>query len=96
MVEKGNGDTLMAQKNVTNGKAKSAGANYPYLVTWYDEDYNRKERTEDQKLPPLRRWDFQSIAWLPERSDHPISRKLTYYFVIVVLFYFELCSRSSN
>ena len=42
------------------------------MITWYDENYNKRERSEDDKLPELRSWDGHSLAWLPEKSDHPM------------------------
>lgn len=47
------------------------------LITWYDEHYNKRERPEGQKFPPLRSWDSSTIAWLPEKSDHPIMAEPT-------------------
>lgn len=43
------------------------------LVTWYDGDYSRRgERPEQQRLPELRSWDSKTLAWQPEKSDHPV------------------------
>jgi len=41
-------------------------------VTWYDENYNRRARLGSNKLPSLRNWSLHKIAWVPEKSDHPI------------------------
>jgi len=46
-------------------------------VTWYDEDYNGRERTGKNKLPPLRQWNGHHLGWKPEKSDHPIQGKPT-------------------
>ncbi|CAM4653087.1 unnamed protein product, partial [Lepidochelys olivacea] len=40
------------------------------LVTQYDDHYNR--HGYNPVLPPLRRWNGQKLAWLPEKSDFPI------------------------
>ncbi|GFO02185.1 hypothetical protein PoB_002869000 [Plakobranchus ocellatus] len=40
------------------------------LITLYDENYNGRWR--ENKLPPLRKWDSQSLGWLPEKTDHPL------------------------
>ncbi|XP_066547252.1 cilia- and flagella-associated protein 107 [Amia ocellicauda] len=40
-----------------------------YLVSLYDEVYNRKGNCT---LPPLRSWDGDKLAWVPERTDHPV------------------------
>ncbi len=42
------------------------------MISWYDEHYNMRERDEQNKLPELREWDSHRLAWLPEKSDHPI------------------------
>lgn len=40
-----------------------------YLVTLYDESYGRQTSST---LPTLRSWHSDKLAWVPERSDHPI------------------------
>uniref|UniRef100_A0A8C4S5S9 Cilia and flagella associated protein 107 n=1 Tax=Erpetoichthys calabaricus TaxID=27687 RepID=A0A8C4S5S9_ERPCA len=40
-----------------------------YLVSTYDEFFNRRG---NPLLPARRYWDGNRLAWLPERSDHPI------------------------
>ncbi|RUS77330.1 hypothetical protein EGW08_014906 [Elysia chlorotica] len=40
------------------------------LITLYDENYNGRWR--ENKLPPLRNWDSQTLGWLPEKTDHPL------------------------
>lgn len=44
---------------------KYAGASTK--ISWYDEHYNGR-----YKKPILREWDSKKLAWVPERSDHPI------------------------
>ncbi|XP_006642078.1 cilia- and flagella-associated protein 107 isoform X1 [Lepisosteus oculatus] len=39
-----------------------------YLVSLYDEVYNRRGNST---LPPLRSWNGDKLAWVPERTDHP-------------------------
>ena len=39
-------------------------------ISWYDQQFNKREITES-KLPPLRSWDRQKLAWAPEKSDYP-------------------------
>lgn len=41
-------------------------------ISWYDEQFNKRERDEANKLPELRSWDSHSLAWQPEKSDYPI------------------------
>ena len=43
------------------------------LITLYDENYNGRWR--ENKLPPLRQWDSQTLGWLPEKTDHPLRGK---------------------
>lgn len=40
------------------------------LITLYDENYNGRWR--ENKLPPLRHWDSQTLGWLPEKTDYPL------------------------
>ncbi|XP_051957813.1 cilia- and flagella-associated protein 107 [Xyrauchen texanus] len=40
-----------------------------YLVSLYDESYGRQASCT---LPTLRSWHSDKLAWVPERSDHPI------------------------
>jgi len=47
------------------------------MVSWYDEHYNKRERDANNKLPNLRGWDSHRLAWLPEKSDHPIQGSAT-------------------
>ncbi len=43
------------------------------LITWYDQDYNKRSRRQSQLLPDQRDWKIGShMAWIPERTDHPI------------------------
>lgn len=53
-----------------------------HLITWYDENYNKRQRPVIQSLPSLRSWDKKSLCWAPERSDYPIKGKC----VICVIF----------
>ncbi|XP_073459836.1 LOW QUALITY PROTEIN: cilia- and flagella-associated protein 107 [Aquarana catesbeiana] len=41
-----------------------------HLVSLYDDHYIRRGNSS---LPPLRTWDGRSLAWLPERSDFPVT-----------------------
>lgn len=41
------------------------------MVSWYDEDFNGRYR--EKNLPPLRDWKSHKLAWIPEKSDHPVS-----------------------
>lgn len=47
-------------------------------ISWYDQQFNKREITES-KLPPLRSWDRQKLAWAPEKSDYPIQGHPTNY-----------------
>uniref|UniRef100_A0A8C0QII2 Cilia and flagella associated protein 107 n=1 Tax=Chelonoidis abingdonii TaxID=106734 RepID=A0A8C0QII2_CHEAB len=47
------------------------------LVTQYDDHYNR--HGYNPVLPPLRRWNGQKLAWLPEKSDFPVFEPPTNY-----------------
>uniref|UniRef100_A0A8C3SS54 Chromosome 1 open reading frame 158 n=1 Tax=Chelydra serpentina TaxID=8475 RepID=A0A8C3SS54_CHESE len=47
------------------------------LVTQYDDHYNR--HGYNPVLPPLRKWNGQKLAWLPEKSDFPIFEPPTNY-----------------
>ncbi|XP_059154154.1 cilia- and flagella-associated protein 107-like [Physella acuta] len=40
------------------------------LITTYDENFNGRWR--ENNLPALRKWDSQTLGWLPERSDYPL------------------------
>ncbi|XP_051767671.1 cilia- and flagella-associated protein 107 [Ctenopharyngodon idella] len=40
-----------------------------YLVSLYDESYGRQASSS---LPTLRSWHSDKLAWVPERSDHPV------------------------
>ncbi|XP_056324489.1 cilia- and flagella-associated protein 107 isoform X2 [Danio aesculapii] len=40
-----------------------------YLVSLYDESYGRQTSSS---LPTLRSWHPDKLAWVPERSDHPV------------------------
>lgn len=42
------------------------------MISWYDEQFNKRERDDANKLPDLRSWDSHRLAWLPEKSDYPI------------------------
>ncbi|XP_071943954.1 cilia- and flagella-associated protein 107-like [Antedon mediterranea] len=42
------------------------------MISSYDEHFNRKEREPSDRLPRLRHWDSHSLAWEPEKSDHPM------------------------
>ncbi|XP_071805709.1 cilia- and flagella-associated protein 107-like [Asterias amurensis] len=42
------------------------------LISWYDEQFNKRERTGRDTLPEQRSWDSHKLAWEPEKSDHPI------------------------
>ena len=39
-------------------------------ITMYDENYN--QRWQEKKLPLMRHWNFAHLAWLPEKTDHPL------------------------
>lgn len=47
-------------------------------ISWYDQQFNKREIAES-KLPPLRTWDRQKLAWAPEKSDYPIQGHPTNY-----------------
>ncbi|XP_041480051.1 uncharacterized protein C1orf158 homolog [Lytechinus variegatus] len=47
------------------------------LISWYDEQFNKRERLESDKLPELRHWDGQKLAWEPEKTDHPVKGEPT-------------------
>lgn len=40
-------------------------------VTWYDQQFNKREVTEGD-FKPLRTWERQRLVWAPEKSDYPI------------------------
>ena len=42
------------------------------MISWYDEQFNKRPREEWDKLPDLRHWDSHQLAWVPEKSDHPM------------------------
>ncbi|XP_076863821.1 cilia- and flagella-associated protein 107 isoform X2 [Brachyhypopomus gauderio] len=41
-----------------------------YLLSLYDESYGRRVPAH---LPAHRTWHSDKLAWVPERSDHPIT-----------------------
>ena len=44
----------------------------------YYQDYNGRGRPQSQTLPDQREWKVGTqMAWIPENSDHPISREPT-------------------
>ncbi|KAM5141285.1 cilia- and flagella-associated protein 107 [Mantella aurantiaca] len=45
-----------------------------HLVSQYDDHYARHG---NPTLPPLRNWDGNSLAWLPEKSDFPLTEPPT-------------------
>ncbi|XP_077998288.1 cilia- and flagella-associated protein 107-like [Glandiceps talaboti] len=47
------------------------------MISWYDENYNKRERDEKNKLPELRHWDSHRLAWVPEKTDFPIQGEPT-------------------
>ncbi|XP_074655259.1 cilia- and flagella-associated protein 107-like [Tubulanus polymorphus] len=47
------------------------------MISSYDEDYNKRERESWDRLPELRTWDSNRLAWVPEKSDHPMQGKPT-------------------
>ncbi|XP_060765742.1 cilia- and flagella-associated protein 107 [Neoarius graeffei] len=47
-----------------------------YLVTLYDESYGRHNSSG---LPKLRSWHTDKMAWVPEKSDHPLHGPPTNY-----------------
>lgn len=49
------------------------------LITWYDEDYNRRPREGPNKLPELRSFSTSTLTWIPEKSDYPIQGEPTNY-----------------
>ena len=46
------------------------------LISWYDEQFNKRERSGGDQLPELRHWDGQKLAWEPEKTDHPVKGKI--------------------
>ena len=42
------------------------------MISWYDENFNKRERSGPNKLPELRSWDSHTLSWRPEKTDHPI------------------------
>jgi hypothetical protein len=42
------------------------------LISWYDEQFNKRQRQGRDVLPDQRYWDSNKLAWEPEKSDHPI------------------------
>ncbi|ELU12240.1 hypothetical protein CAPTEDRAFT_19088 [Capitella teleta] len=57
-----------------HGKAYSKN-----MISWYDEDYNKRKRELGDELPMLRKWDGNELAWLPEKTDHPMQGAPTNY-----------------
>nr|XP_008122958.1 PREDICTED: uncharacterized protein C1orf158 homolog [Anolis carolinensis] len=51
--------------------------NHQHLVSQYDDQYNR--HGYNPILPPLRKWQVQKFAWVPEKSDFPILEPPTNY-----------------
>lgn len=49
------------------------------MISWYDEQYNKRQREEKDKLPETRHWDGNSLSWVPEKSDYPIQGAPTNY-----------------
>ncbi|XP_039251506.1 cilia- and flagella-associated protein 107-like [Styela clava] len=49
------------------------------LISWYDEQFNKRMRDENDRLPDVRKWDGHKLAWAPERSDYPMQGKPTNY-----------------
>nr|XP_020636921.1 uncharacterized protein C1orf158 homolog [Pogona vitticeps] len=52
-------------------------AKHQHLVTQYDDQYNR--HGYNSSLPPLRKWNGHKMAWIPEKSDHPLLEPPTNY-----------------
>uniref|UniRef100_A0A4W4FUD7 Si:ch211-226m7.4 n=1 Tax=Electrophorus electricus TaxID=8005 RepID=A0A4W4FUD7_ELEEL len=50
-----------------------------YLVSLYDESYGRRGPSH---LPAHRTWHSDKMAWVPERSDHPIHGPPTNYGLV--------------
>jgi len=46
------------------------------MISWYDQQMNKREQAESS-LPKLRTWDSKTMAWLPEKTDHPLQGKST-------------------
>lgn len=46
------------------------------MISWYDEQYNKREREGSNKLPDTRHWDGHSLSWVPEKSDFPIQGEI--------------------
>ena len=42
------------------------------MISWYDEQFNKRDRDASDKLPDLRKWDGHKLAWAPEKSDYPV------------------------
>lgn len=40
------------------------------LISWYDQQFNGREK--ESTLPKSRTWDGRTLAWAPERTDHPL------------------------
>jgi len=49
------------------------------MISWYDEQFNKRDREASDKLPDLRKWDGHKLAWAPEKSDYPMQGKPTRY-----------------
>ena len=60
-------------------------------ISWYDQQFNKREITES-KLPPLRSWDRQKLAWAPEKSDYPIQGLLNVFswMLTILCSYFDV------
>lgn len=54
-------------------------------ISWYDQQFNKREITES-RLPPLRSWDRQKLAWAPEKSDYPIQGLYSLNMLFAILF----------
>ncbi|XP_030077960.1 cilia- and flagella-associated protein 107 [Microcaecilia unicolor] len=50
--------------------------NHKHLVSVYDDHYMRHGNSS---LPPLRKFNGNKLAWLPEKSDYPIDEPPTNY-----------------
>lgn len=53
------------------------------LISWYDEQFNKRARGDGDRLPDLRSWDGHKLAWAPERSDFPMKGKILMFIAMV-------------
>ena len=51
------------------------------LISWYDEQFNKRQRQGRDVLPDQRYWDSNKLAWEPEKSDHPIRGRYQFIYM---------------